>query len=135
PSLPILSCFLLKAEKDYLHITATNLDLGIEIKLPVKVIKEGIVALPAQILSNFISSIFNDKNITLESDGTTVKISTDHTTTTIKTVSVEDFPIIPKVNKNNFFTIPCQDFLKGLKSVYYAASTSTIKPTLSSVYI
>lgn len=134
-TLPILSCFLLKAEKDTLIITATNLDLGIEIGIPVKVLEPGVIAIPAQIFSNFISNIFNDKNIILESDGTTIKISTEHTKTTIKTISTEDFPIIPKVNKNNSFSVGSNDFLKGLRSVYYAASISTIKPTLSSVYI
>ncbi len=134
-TLPILSCFLLKAEKDFLVISATNLDLGIEISLPVKVIEPGQVAIPAQIFSQFISNIYNDKNITIETEGNNVKISTDHTHTTIKTFSIDDFPILPKVGKGNMFTLASQDFLKGLKSVYYAASTSTIKPTLSSVYI
>jgi DNA polymerase-3 subunit beta len=134
-TLPILSCFLLKAEKDSMTITSTNLDVGLEIKIAVKVLEEGTVAVPAQIFSNFISNIFNDKNITLETDGTLVKVSTDHTHANIKTVSIEDFPIIPKVSKNQQCTISTQDFLKGLKSVFYAASQSTIKPALSSIYI
>ena len=134
-TLPILSCFLLKAEKDSLTIVSTNLDVGIEIKIQVKVLESGTVAIPAQIFSNFISNIFNDKNITLETEGTIVKVSTEHTHASIKTVSIEDFPIIPKVGKNHMFTIGSHDFLKGLRSVFYAASLSTIKPALSSVYI
>lgn len=134
-TLPILSCFLLKTEKDSLVITSTNLDVGIEIKIPVKVIEEGVVAVQAQIFSNFISNIFNDKNITLETEGSIVKVSTEHTHANIKTVASDDFPIIPKVNKNKQFTLQSNDFLKGLKSVSYAASQSTIKPALSSIYI
>lgn len=134
-TLPILSCLLLKAEKDKLTIIATNLDLGIEISIPIKIIEPGTVAVSAQIFSNFISNIFNDKNIILESDGINLKVSTEHTKTTIKTVPIDDFPIIPKVGKNNSLSINSNDFLKGLRSVHYAASTSTIKPTLSSVYI
>ncbi len=95
----------------------------------------GTVAVPAQIFSNFISNIFNDKNITLETEGTIVKVSTEHTNASIKTVSIDDFPIIPRVGKNHVFTIGSHDFLKGLRSVFYAASLSTIKPALSSVYI
>jgi DNA polymerase-3 subunit beta len=134
-TLPVLSCFLLKAEKDYLHITATNLDLGIEISLPVKVLKEGTVAVPAQIFSNFIASVFNDKNITLETEGNNLKISTEHTSAIIKTIPSEDFPILPKVNKTHSFSLGAPEIIKGLKAVYYAASQSTIKPVLGSVYI
>jgi DNA polymerase III subunit beta len=134
-TLPVLSCFLFKAEKESLLITATNLDLGIEISIPVKVIEEGTVAVPAQILTNFVSNVFSDKDITLETDGNNLKISTQNSNTTIKTFSVEDFPVIPMVGKENSFSIPSKEFIKGLKNVYYAASTSTIKPTLSSVYI
>ena len=43
-TLPILSCVLLEAHNSELTIKATNLDIGIEIKIPVKVIKEGKVA-------------------------------------------------------------------------------------------
>src|SRR5882724_1501489 len=94
-TLPVLSCFLLKAETEHLHISATNLDIGITAVLPVKVIDPGTVAVPAQIFSNFIASLFNDKTITLESDGTVLKVSTEHTHTSIKTFPTDDFPSIP----------------------------------------
>ncbi|MEY4602672.1 MAG: hypothetical protein RL292_613 [Candidatus Parcubacteria bacterium] len=134
-TLPVLSCVLLKAEGSTLSISSTNLDLGLDITLPVKVLEEGIVAVPGAILSSFIGSIFNDKNVTLETDGTNLKVSTEHTKTAIKTFPSEDFPSIPKLADSLSFTMPIQDFIKGLKSVAYASSQSTIKPTLASVYI
>jgi len=134
-TLPVLSCVLLKVEGSTLSISATNLDLGLNITLPVKVMEEGIVAVPGAILASFISSIFNDKNVVLETEGTNLKVSTEHTKTIIKTFPFEDFPIIPKLADSVVFTMPIQDFSKGLKSVAYASSQSTIKPTLASVYI
>ncbi len=134
-TLPVLSCVLLKAEGSTLSISATNLDLGIDITLPVKVIEPGTVAVPGNILSSFVTSIFNDKNISLETEGSHLKVSTEHTKTTIKTFVADDFPIIPKLTDSVSFAMPIQDFIKGLKSVAYASSQSTIKPTLASVYI
>ena len=134
-TLPVLSCVLLKAEGSTLSISATNLDLGIDITLPVKVIEPGTVAVPGNILSSFVTSIFNDKNISLETEGSHLKVSTEHTKTTIKTFVADDFPIIPKLTDSVSFAMPVQDFIKGLKSVAYASSQSTIKPTLASVYI
>ena len=65
-TLPILSCILLEAKDSLLTIKATNLDIGIEIQLPAKVIKPGSVAVSGSVLYNFISNIINDKNITLQ---------------------------------------------------------------------
>jgi DNA polymerase-3 subunit beta len=134
-SLPILSCVLLKTEENTLTISSTNLDLGVSITIPVKVIEPGTVAVPGAIFSQFISNIFNDKNVVLETDQGNLNISTDHIKTTIKAFGVDDFPSIPSVTDSVSFTIAIQDFIKGLKSVAYASSQSTIKPTLSSVYI
>ncbi len=135
PTLPVLSCLHIKTHNGQLVISATNLDLGIEIVVPVKVEEEGTVAVPAQIFSQFISSLFNDKNITLQSEGNNIKVIADHTQATIKTLPADDFPSLPKVGSENSFVVPAQDFIKGLKSVYYAGSSSTIKPTLSSVCV
>ena len=51
-TLPILKCILLIAKDNMLTIRATNLDLGVEMSIPVK-IKEGVVAVPAGILYSF----------------------------------------------------------------------------------
>ena len=62
-SLPVLSCILLEAKDSILTIKATNLDLGIEIKLPVKVISPGSVAVPGVVLNNFVSNLIADISI------------------------------------------------------------------------
>ena len=56
-SLPILSCVYLKASKNQIILRATNLDCGIEIYIPAKVVSEGEVAFHSNILNlefNFI---------------------------------------------------------------------------------
>ncbi len=134
-TLPILSCVLLEAKDSVLTIKATNLDLGIEIKLPVKVIKPGSVAVPGSILSNFISSLSTEKNISLESIDGNLKITTNHSHSIIKSFPIDDFPSIPKINNDTVFNFNTQDLLKGFRYVAYSASNSTIRPVLSSILI
>ncbi len=134
-SLPILSCVLLEAKDSTLTIKATNLDLGIEIKLPVKVIKPGVVAVSGGVLNNFIGSLQNDKNISLEVVDGNLKVKTEHSQALIKTFPIDDFPGIPKINDGISFTFNISDLIKSFKSVIYSASISTIRPTLSSVLI
>jgi len=133
-TLPILQCVLLEAKKSVLTIKATNLDVGIELTLPVKVISEGMVAVSGTILYNFISNT-SDKNISLELKDTNLKAYTKHSQSLIKTFPADDFPSIPKVQADNTFTFNIQSFIKGLRSVSYAASVSSIRPVLSSVLL
>lgn len=133
-TLPILSCVLFEAKKGSLKIKATNLDFGVEIAIPTKVIKEGMVAVPANVVAGFIESI-NDRTVLLESDENNLAITTERNKTTIKVYNHSDFPNVPEPTKEFSLKINPNDFLKGLSAVYYSASTSTIKPELSSVYI
>lgn len=136
PTLPILGCILFEASKNNLTIKATNLDLGIEIHIPVKVIKEGTMAVPGSVLNNFLGTIQNDKNVTIEtSENNTAKITASKTSTVIKTLPHDDFPEIPKVSEDQSFKIQGNELVKGLKSVWYSSSVSSVKPELSSVFI
>ena len=134
PTLPILKCLLLVAKKNSLSVKATNLDLGVDLTIPVKTSKEGIAALPADVLRNAIGST-NAKNITLEIVGNNLKILSSLGTSLIKTVPYDDFPLLPSLKEAAAFSIPTSIFLGGLKAVAYSSSPTSVKPELSSVYI
>lgn len=136
-TLPVLSCLLFDAsEKNQLTIKATNLDLGIETTIPVKTIEPGIVAVPSSTINSFlINSTGDEKSVSLENSQGNLKIRTAHNSGVIKTQSPDDFPSIPRISTENTFTLNALDFVKGLKSVWYSSSISSVKPELSSVYI
>jgi DNA polymerase-3 subunit beta len=134
-SLPVLNCLILSAVGSELIIRSTNLDLALVINLPAKVESEGIIAIPAGTLNNFISNINEDKNIILEEKEGNLKVGTVKNSTIIKSYPHEDFPVIPKVEDAISLKINPKSFVKGLKSVYWSASNSNIKPELSSVMI
>ncbi len=134
-TLPILSCILIEAKGNFLILKATNLDLGIEIKIPAKVLQEGIVAVPGIILNSFLTNLTGDHNLKIEAKDGNLSILGSNSQTTIKSLPNEDFPTIPKVKDGKIYEIEAQSLIKGLKSVWYSASLSSIKPELSSVYI
>ena len=134
-TLPILSCVLLEAKDSTLTIKATNLDLGIEINIPVKVIEPGSIAVSGVVLYNFIGNLTNDKNVNLEVVGGNLKVSTKHSESLIKAFPVDDFPNIPKISNTKPFTFNVTSLIKGFKSVMYSSSVSTIRPVLSSILV
>jgi DNA polymerase-3 subunit beta len=134
-SLPILKCILLKATKEGLFINSTNLDIGIEIKIPAKVEVEGVVAIPGSILNSFLNSISSEKTVTLDLQDGNLLVSTPKTNTIIKIFPNDDYPTIPFVDTKNGLEIPTESLITGIKSVWYSSATSSIKPELSSVCV
>ncbi len=134
-SLPVLSNVLFSAEKGKLKLTATNLEIGLEMEVPAKIVKEGTIAVPAGILNNFLSSFSDGENITLKEQNSNLLVLTPNTSTTIKGQPSDDFPALPSVKGGKEVEIPASGLVEGLKSVWYAASLLNIKPEISSVYV
>ncbi|MFZ2835085.1 MAG: DNA polymerase III subunit beta, partial [Candidatus Moraniibacteriota bacterium] len=95
-TLPVLNNVLLEASKSYLKIAATNLEIGIEIKIGAKVEEEGRITIPAKLLGSFSSNLIDGENIELELDKQNLKIKNGLTKASIKGFSAEDFPLIPQ---------------------------------------
>lgn len=134
-TLPILSCILIEAKGGNLILKATNLDLGIEIRIPAKVEKDGVVAVPGGVLNGFLTNLSGDNNLFLEEKEGNLHLLNSKSKTSIKSFPVDDFPTIPKVKDGKIYELDPQNLVRGLKSVWYSASLSNIKPELSSVYI
>lgn len=133
-TLPILSCILFVTQDKSLILRATNLNLGIELEVPAKVDMKGVVAVNGNLINSIFSTIQDQGNVVLELIDQTLVIQTKSSSFKIKTYSHEDFPTIPTV-EGYFMTVSSKKFIDGVKSVYYSASLSDIKPEIASVYI
>ena len=133
-TLPVLGSVLWVATNKTLKLRATNLSLGIEVEIPAKIEKEGTIAIRGDILSSLFSVIQNDSNVYFESINGNLSVKTKSNTIILKGIPSEDFPTIPIVSGESFL-ISSSKFIEGIKSVYYGASISEIKPEIGSVYI
>ena len=134
-TLPVLNNLLLIAENNKFLIRSTNLDLGVEIEVPAKIVSEGTVAISGVVLHGLVSTIYSNDKIILETISQNLTVSTKSNKALIKSVPHDDFPTLPKVKDGKSINIKSQEFINGLKSVWYSASVSAIKQELSSVYI
>ncbi len=133
-SLAALNYVLLETKNRQLKISATNLDLGIELVVPAKIEKDGRTLINPVILSNFLNTVDSEK-IIIELINNNLSISTPTNSSLFRTYPVEDFPGIPHHQPAETITLPLLVFLIGLRAVWYSASVSDIKPEISSVYI
>lgn len=133
-SLPILSTILLKTQEGLLMLYATNLEMGASCIIRGKVDKEGSVAVPAKIFTDFISLLPKEK-ITIEVHADfTLHITCGTYSTKILGMNPDEFPPIPSLEKP--FTLQCQssELKKTLQQTIFAITVSESKPELSGVY-
>lgn len=133
-SLPVLGCALFVVSGDRAVLRSTNLDVSVEMVLKAKVVKEGIVAVPAIVLAQTISA-FSDQKITVELVGTNIVIKGDRGTSSIATVDTSEFPTLPYVKQGEGVSaeLPTREVISVLRMVSFAAATSSMKPELASI--
>jgi DNA polymerase-3 subunit beta len=133
-TLQVLNSILFIASGKFLKLRATNLSLGIEVEIPAKIESEGMMVISGSVLVNIFTNIYNIPKVILENKDGNLLIETENNKIIIKGQPHEDFPNIPKISGETF-EIESQKLIEGIKSVYYSASVSDIKPEYSSVYV
>lgn len=134
-TLPILGSICIQTDETGLLLKATNLNIGAEIKLPAKIIEHGTVAVSASLLAQICNGLSGDTPVILETINENLVIQTKNSKMTLKSMSADDFPTLPKIDSGESFEIPIEQFITGIKSVIYSAALSDIKPEISSVYM
>ncbi len=133
-TLPILNNFLLSTENGMLKISSTDLEIGFTSLIPSKVLKDGSITVPAQLLSQFVNNLPN-KNINFEVKDFKLYLNCDNIKAIINGLNAEDFPIIPKIKNDSILTINSNIFKNSLNYVINASAISDARPEISSIYI
>lgn len=96
-TLPILSGILLKAEGSTLQLTATDLEIGIEVRIPAQIEQAGQVVLPARYLTEIVRRI-PDETVRVEIDprNFTAVLRWGKSQYTIHGNDAEQFPYLPE---------------------------------------
>jgi len=132
-TLPILNNLLIEALPNFLKISSTDLEVGIEWWGHCKTEKEGSIAVPAKFISQ-LAGVLPEEKIDIKTKGNTLLIEGKNIKTQIKGFSSEEFPIIPKFLKDIYIEMDGKKIKEGLVSVVDMVSTSQVKPEISGVY-
>jgi len=133
-SLPILNNILFKTENGRLKVSATNLEIGINYSIGAKIEEVGQIAVPARIISDFISNIVDDK-VLLTTRNNILSINSERYKTQILGFDAKDFPIIPKIKSKSLATIPTKLLRNSFLTVLDSVAVSETRPELAGVFI
>jgi DNA polymerase-3 subunit beta len=133
-TLPILNNVYLKAEKNFLQILATDLEVGIRWWSLAKVEKEGEAVIPSQLLASLVSLLPN-KIINIRDDNKTLIVECENHKTQIKGFDSQDFPILPQVDGKGSLSVNNGIFCEALSQVVDIAAPSQTRAEISGVFL
>jgi len=133
-TLPITNNILLATDQSRLKLAATNLEMAITCWIGAKIEEEGAITVPARLLTEFISSLPNDKiDVSLSPRTKTLELKCARFEARISGVDAKDFPPIPKVEEGVKTKVEVDAFQQGINQVVFAAATEESRPVLTGV--
>ena len=133
-TLPVLANILIESEKNFLILTATDLEVAVKYWALAKTETSGAVAIPSTIFSSVINFL-PETSITFSGRNQNLIIETKSFKTEIKGLPTSDFPIVPDIKKETFVSVPASSFCQSLSQVYEVASPSGSRPEISGIYL
>lgn len=97
-TLPILQSFLLKSDGNFVKCIGNDLEMGIETTFAAKNEEEGMIAVNARMFFEIVKKM-PDGELTISSEGNTVKIASEHSEFNINAEDSKEFIMLPVVEK------------------------------------
>ena len=132
---PVLSNVLMEiVEDNLLKLCATDLDISIEIKIPVIVVKKGSITLPSKKLFEIVSKLPSEAIIfNLNEENNLMEIKCGKSKFDIKGISASEFPHIEYPESDEYINIEINPLLKAVKQTTFATATYDTNNVLSGV--
>ena len=133
-TLPITNNVLLATDQSRLKLVATNLEMAISCWIGSKIEEEGAITVPARLLSEFISSLPNDKvDIGLPARSKTIKLKCARFEARISGIDAKDFPPVPEIKDGISTKVEVEALRQGISRVVFATAIDESRPVLTGV--
>ena len=133
--LPILQNVLLQLREGVLHLTCTDLEIGIHTIVPGKVVEEGSCTVVARKFMEYIQHLPTTDPIEIALKKDTLAIKTTGFTAQFPTTADDDFPLLPQVSSAQEIKIKASVLCQGLTRTLFAAARDDTRPEIHSVYL
>jgi len=135
-SIQTLSGVLIREAGGGVELQATDMEIGIRVKVDAEVESGQQVVLPGRLLLDVVRSLPND-DLTLEYRSQTqdVEIVSGTAKFHLRTLPTEDFPKLPETEDAPSVSVPAQAFIDTVNRVGRAASRDEARPHLTGVLV
>ncbi len=135
-TLPILQCILLNADKKGFYLTANDLELGIQsAPIAANITEMGSVALEARIFSEIIRKIVGEEVFISVDEKNMTTIICGSSKFQIMGQNGEEFPELPKVEKNQEYRMLQSDLKNCIRQTIFSIAQNEAKPILTGEFL
>ncbi len=133
--LPILSTLLMKTENGLIHVSATNLEIGIHCTLRGRVEEEGAIAIDAKVFTDYVGFLPKEKIEITVSPEQQISLECGGYKTKMRGMNPDDFPLLPVFEKKTLLTCRVEDIKKALQSTSIAVTINESRPEISGLLL
>ena len=134
-TMPILSNALFQLSQDGLRISATDLEVGMIVEIPVQCNLEGKVALPAKSLYEIAKELGGEEISFRAKTSGWIELSCGKSQFKIVQLPAEEFPSMPVIDVSKLAKVSGEDLLYLIEKTSYAVSLDETKYNLNGVYL
>ncbi|MBI3441670.1 MAG: DNA polymerase III subunit beta [Proteobacteria bacterium] len=137
-TIPILANVLLRADKNSLSLTTTDMDLEIIESVAAKTSTAGTTTVPANTLYDIVRKLSDGSNIEISSASgdTSLQVKSGRSTFRLGCLSTEDFPKMGSAEKFSYsFSIPAADLRTLIDRTRFAISNEETRYYLNGIYL
>jgi len=134
-NLPILNNILIQAKEGNINLISTNLEIGITHQIRGKIEKDGEFTVDSKLITEYINLLNNNEKVNLEEKEGVLRVESGNYKTKIKGEEAKEFPLIPTIPKNDFYTCGADELKKSLNGVIFAVSNSENRLELTGVLL
>ncbi len=135
-TLPIVTNVLMSAEESQLRLAATNLEIGINYKMPATVEETGAIAIPARLFSELVHSLPNERiDLEASAQNLTLTLRCLRYDARVKGLDARDFPPILASSEDITTIVDAETLKEAIKQVVFASATDDTRPVLTGVYV
>ena len=137
-TIQILNNFSLRLEGNFLEVSATDLDLGIRVKVEVQGERDGAVVVNARKLFDQVKSLVDPSitNITFDAQDYLVKIQwSERGKASIIGFDANDFPPFPEIENGETLNIAASELAFLAEKTLFATSTDSTRLSLNGVFL
>lgn len=134
-TLPILSNILMETKKDHLKIYATDLDIGISCEIPVEILEEGAITIPAKRVNDIVREMPSGEIIIHVKKNNQVDIEGKNCRFKLLGLPKEEFPKFPEFKDKEIIQIDQKIFKEMLRLTSFAVSHEESRYVLNGVLL
>lgn len=131
-TLPILGNVLISSDQGKLKLSATNLEVGLNLWIGAKIDEEGSLTIPARVFSEFVASLPSEK-VEISASETSLNVDSGSFKANFVGTLATEFPQLPSSASQATLIFDRNDFVRAVSQVAYAASQDESRPVLTGV--